>query len=302
MSDRLLAGSFSINHAYLSILLGVPGVTFLVPREDDEGRGIQKLTVRERMARVELGELLSAGAHFGHLSRRWNPKMKPFIFMERNGIYILDLKKTQELLDIACDCVSGVVAQGKKMLFVGTKKQAKDIVETEAKRCGAYYVTERWLGGMLTNFSTIRKSVKRLTNIDKMETDGTFDKITKKEVLFLSREKEKLQRVLGGVTEMARLPGSIYVVDVKKESIAVREANRLGVPVIAIVDTNCDPEDIDYPIPANDDAIKTIQIITATIADAAIEGQEKAKAVKLEMAEAEMARKERSEHKVKVEE
>ncbi len=254
------------------------------------------------MARVELAELLSAGAHFGHLSRRWNPKMKPFIFMERNGIYILDLKKTQELLDIACDRVSDIVGQGKKMLFVGTKKQAKDIVETEAKRCGAYYVTERWLGGMLTNFSTIRKSVKRLSNIDKMETDGTFDKITKKEILHLSREKEKLQKVLGGVSEMTRLPGSVYVVDVKKESIAVREANRLGVPVIAIVDTNCDPEDIDYPIPANDDAIKTIQIITATIADAAIEGQEKVKAVKLEMAEAEMAHKERSEQKVKVKE
>lgn len=253
------------------------------------------------MPRVELAQLLAAGAHFGHLSRRWDPKMKPFIFMERNGIHILDLKKTQELLDVACDAVISIVGEGKKILFVGTKKQAKEIVESESKRCGVYYVTERWLGGMLTNFATIRKSVKRLNNIEKMETDGTFDKITKKEVLHLTREKEKLQKVLGGVAEMARLPGAIYVVDVKKESIAVREANRLGVPVIAIVDTNCDPEEIAFPIPANDDAIKTIQLITKVIADAVLEGQEKVKALKLEMAEAEAERTEGSESKVKVE-
>ncbi len=254
------------------------------------------------MPRVELAELLAAGGHFGHLSRRWNPKMKPFIFMERNGIHILDLKKTQELLDVACDAISAVVGGGKKVLFVGTKKQAKEIVEHEAKRCGAYYVTERWLGGMLTNFTTIRKSVKRLNNIEKMEMDGTFDKITKKEVLYLTREREKLQKVLGGVVEMGRLPGAIYVVDVKKESIAVSEANRLRLPVIALIDTNCDPEVIEYPIPANDDAIKTIQLITKTIADALIEGQEKAKALKLEMAEAAVAAKADSEGKIKVEE
>lgn len=256
------------------------------------------------MPRLELASLLTAGAHFGHLSRRWNPKMKPFIFMERNGIHILDLKKTQELLDVACEALTGIVGDGKKVLFVATKKQAKDIVESEAKRCGAYFVTERWLGGMLTNFSTIRKSVKRLNNIEKMETDGTFDKITKKEVLYLTREKEKLQKVLGGVAEMGRLPGAVYVVDIKKESIAVREASRLGVPVVAIVDTNCDPEEIDFPIPANDDALKTIQLITKVIADAISEGQEKVKALKLEMAEAEAAaaavEKEGSSEKMKV--
>ncbi len=227
------------------------------------------------MPRVELEALLAAGAHFGHLTRRWNPKMKPYVFMERNGIHIIDLKKTQELLDAACNAVSNIVAEGKKPLFVATKKQAKEVVEEHAKRCGAFYVTERWLGGMLTNFSTIRKSVKRLTNIDKMESDGTFENLTKKERLFLSREREKLQKVLNGVVEMSRLPGLLYVVDVKKEAIAVREANRLNIPVVAIVDTNCDPELIDFPIPANDDALKSIQLITKAVADAVVEGAER---------------------------
>ena len=227
------------------------------------------------MPRVELEALLQAGAHFGHITRRWNPKMKPYIFMERNGIHIIDLKKTQEMLEMACNAVSNIVAQNRKPLFVATKQQAKDVVEEEAKRCGAFHVTERWLGGMLTNFTTIRKSVKRLTNIEKMESDGTFEKITKKERLFLDREREKLQNVLSGVVDMSRLPGLVFVVDVKKESIAVKEARRLGVPVVAIVDTNCDPDLVDYPIPANDDALKSVQCITKAIAEAVIEGSQR---------------------------
>jgi small subunit ribosomal protein S2 len=236
------------------------------------------------MPRTELADLLAAGAHFGHLTRRWNPKMKPYIFMEKNGIHIIDLKKTQEMLEEAANAVSNIIAEGKRVLFVGTKKQAKEIVQEEAKRCSADYATERWLGGMLTNFTTIRKSVKRLNNIEKMETDGTFDKITKKEVLRITREKEKLQKVLDGIVDMTRLPGAIYIVDIKKEAIAVQEASRLGVPIIAIVDTNCDPDPINYPIPANDDALKSIQLITKVIADAVIDGRQRAKASELEEA------------------
>jgi small subunit ribosomal protein S2 len=223
------------------------------------------------MPRVELAQLLEAGTHFGHLTRRWNPRMKPFIFMERNGIHIIDLKKTQELLEYACTAMTKFVSDGKRVLFVGTKKQAKEIVMAEAKRCNQFHASERWLGGMLTNFSTIRKSVKRLTNIEKMETDGTYDKLTKKETLVLDREKEKLQNVLSGVVEMTRLPGALFVVDIKKEEIAVAEARRLNIPVFAIVDTNCDPRMVTYPIPGNDDAIKSIQTITKYIADAVIE-------------------------------
>jgi small subunit ribosomal protein S2 len=246
------------------------------------------------MKKVELTQLLEAGAHFGHLTRRWNPKMKPYIFMEKNGIHIIDLKKTQELLTLACDEISKIAADGKKVLFVGTKKQAKNIIETEARRCGQNWVSERWLGGMLTNFSTIRKSVKRLNNIEKQETDGTFDKITKKERLILSREKEKLKKVLEGVESLNKLPGALFVVDVKKEDIAVKEANRLNIPVFAIVDTNCDPDPIDYVIPANDDAVKTIEIITRQIADSIIEGEAKLKEKKAEEnAEKERLRKEK---------
>lgn len=230
------------------------------------------------MPRVELADLINAGAHFGHLTRRWNPKMKPFIFMERNGIHIIDLKKTQELLESACNAMSGLVGQGKRVLFVGTKKQAAQVLEEEARRCRQFYVAERWLGGMLTNFTTIRKSVKRLTNIEKMESDGTYDKITKKEALVLDREKEKLSKVLSGVVEMTRLPGALYIVDIKKEEIAVKEANRLGIPVFAMVDTNCDPTLVDYPIPANDDAIKSIATITRIVADAVVEGAERTSA------------------------
>ena len=243
------------------------------------------------MPRIELAELLNAGAHYGHLTRRWNPKMKPYIFMERNGIHIIDLKKSQELLEAACNQLSNLVADGKRILFVGTKKQAKEVIETEAKRCDQFYVAERWLGGMLTNFTTIRKSVKRLTNIEKMETDGTYDKITKKEALVLDREKEKLADVLNGVVEMTRLPGALFVVDIKKEEISVHEAKRLGIPVFAIVDTNCDPSMVDYPIPANDDAIKSIQTILRFVADAIVEGKERS-AAHLEGADAEVAERE----------
>ena len=242
------------------------------------------------MPRVELADLLNAGAHFGHLTRRWNPKMKPYIFMERNGIHIIDLKKTQELLEGACNAISGIVGEGKRILFVGTKKQASIVIEEEAKRCNQFYVSQRWLGGMLTNFTTIRKSVKRLTNIEKMESDGTYDKITKKETLVLDREKEKLSGVLSGVVDMTRLPGALFVVDIKKEDIAVKEAKRLGIPVFAIVDTNCDPALIDYVIPANDDAIKSVQTITHFIAEAVIEGSQRSKAI-LEGADVELARK-----------
>ncbi len=244
------------------------------------------------MPRVEVAELLAAGCHFGHLTRRWNPKMRPYIFMERNGIHIIDLTKSQHLLEDACNAIGNIVAEGRRVLFVGTKKQAKDIIREEAVRTGQFYVSERWLGGSLTNFTTIRKSVKRLTNIEKMESDGTFDKITKKEGLFLQREKDKLNKVLSGVVDMTRLPGALFVVDVKKESIAVKEAKRLGIPVFAIVDTNCDPDDVDYVIPANDDAIKSVQVITKAVADAILEGKERSSAQQAEAAETPQAGKE----------
>jgi len=237
------------------------------------------------MPRIELETLLTAGAHFGHLTRRWNPKMRPYIFMERNGIHIIDLKKTQEMLESACNAISNTVAENKRILFVATKKPAHDVVKEEAIRCNAYFVTERWLGGMLTNFTTIRKSVKRLNNIEKMESDGTFESITKKERLFLNREREKLQNVLSGVVEMSRLPGMVFVVDVKKEAIAVNEARRLGIPVVAIVDTNCNPDPIDYPIPANDDALKAVQVITKVVADAVLDGTQRAASARAAQAE-----------------
>ncbi|MGA7839240.1 MAG: 30S ribosomal protein S2 [Ignavibacteriaceae bacterium] len=224
------------------------------------------------MKKLELTQLIEAGAHFGHLTRRWNPKMKEYIFMEKNGIHIIDLKKTQTRVNEAAENLMNLVAEGKRVLFVGTKKQAKNVIDGEARRCDANWVSERWLGGMLTNFSTIRKSIKRLNMIEKQETDGTFEKITKKERLFLTREKDKLKKVLEGVESMNRIPGAMFVVDIKKESIAIKEAHRLNIPVFAIVDTNCDPDDVDYVIPANDDAVKTIELITAYMADAVAQG------------------------------
>jgi small subunit ribosomal protein S2 len=250
------------------------------------------------MSRVELIQLIKSGAHFGHLTRRWNPKMKPYIFMEKNGIHIIDLKKTQQLIDEAAEKINELASEGKTMLFVGTKKQAKSVIEAEAKKCNANWVSERWLGGMLTNFSTIRKSVKRLHTIEKQETDGTFEKITKKEILFLSREHGKLKKVLVGVESMNKLPGALFVVDIRKESIAVKEARRLNIPVFAIVDTNCDPDEIDYIIPANDDAVKTIELITSTMADAILEGEAKLKEKRAEeAAERERVKKEREQEK-----
>jgi small subunit ribosomal protein S2 len=250
------------------------------------------------MSRVDLIQLIKSGAHFGHLTRRWNPKMKPYIFMEKNGIHIIDLKKTQQLIDVATEKLNQLASEGKTVLFVGTKKQAQSVIDTEAKKCGANWVSERWLGGMLTNFSTIRKSVKRLHNIEKQETDGTFEKITKKEILFLSRERDKLKKVLGGIETMNRLPGALFIVDIRKESIAVNEARKLNIPIFAIVDTNCDPDDIDYIIPANDDAVKTIELITSAMADAILEGEAKLKEKKAEeAADRERVKKEREKEK-----
>ena len=250
------------------------------------------------MSNIELTQLIEAGAHFGHLTRRWNPKMKPFIFMEKNGIHIIDLKKTLTYLQQAKEETAKLIAEGKSFLFVGTKKQAKGVIESEAKRCEMNWVSERWLGGMLTNFSTIRKSVKRLQNIEKQESDGTFDKITKKERLFLSRERDKLKKVLEGIESMSKLPGALFVVDIKKEDIAVQEAKRLKIPVFAIVDTNCNPDEIDHLVPANDDAVKTIELIVKHIADSVIEGQAQFKERKAEeSAERERIKKERENEK-----
>ncbi len=232
---------------------------------------------------VTLEQLLEAGAHFGHLTRRWNPKMEPFIFNEKNGIHIIDLRKTQILIDIARKAAYDIAAKGKIVLFVGTKPQAKKAIEEYAKSCGMNYVSERWLGGMLTNFATIRKSIKRLETIDKMEVDGTFDKITKKERMLLIRERDRLRLVFGGIEDMTRLPGVLFIADIKSEHLAVKEAKILGIPVIAIVDTNCDPELVDYPIPANDDSVKTIELISKVIADAVDEGTQVAQAKMAEL-------------------
>ncbi len=240
---------------------------------------------------VPVEELLNAGAHFGHLSRRWNPKMRKYIFMKRNGIHIIDLRKTQGLLEEAKSAAEKIVADGKRILFVGTKKQARDVIRDEALRAGTNYVADRWLGGMLTNFTTIRKSLKRLDQIEKMESDGTAENLTKKERLMLSREKDRLVRVLGGIVDMNRLPGALFVVDIRKERLAIKEAQTLGIPVIAVVDTNVDPTPIDYPIPANDDSLKTIALITKEITDGVIMGKEASKAYAADVAAAEESQK-----------
>jgi small subunit ribosomal protein S2 len=219
------------------------------------------------MAQFQLEEMLKAGVHFGHLARRWCPKMKPYIFMEKNGVHIIDLKKTLVLADEALKALEAIAQTGKEIMFVGTKKQAKTIIADQADRAGMPFVCERWLGGMLTNFSTIRQSIRRMNAIDRMETDGTFDMITKKERLMLMREKEKLVRILGGISNMTRLPAALFVVDIKKEHIAVKEARSLGIPIFAMVDTNCDPEEVDFIIPANDDAIRSIDLMVKAVAD-----------------------------------
>lgn len=235
------------------------------------------LKSEELMPDITLQQLLMSGAHFGHVSRRWDPKMKPYIFMKRNGIYIIDLNKTLNNLLNVCKIVSKTVEEGKKILFVGTKKQAKDIIKVEAERCEMPYVNERWLGGTLTNHITIKKSIKHLINLEKMEVDGTFDKLTKKEILKLERKREKLEKSLGGIKELNGMPGALFIVDTKKESIAVNEANKLNIPIFGIVDTNSNPDPVDYVIPANDDAFKSISLIVHTIADTVIEGKTKSK-------------------------
>jgi len=223
------------------------------------------------MPRVVIDDLLKAGVHFGHLTRRWNPKMKQYIFMERNGIYLVDLKKTQECIEEACIAVQKIVHQGEKVLFVGTKKQAKDIIKFHAQRSGQFYMNERWLGGTLTNFGTIKKNIRQLHNLEKKEVDGTYENITKRERLQIEKQKEKLRRVLSGISEMTKLPGAMFIADIQKDEIALKEAKRLDVPIIAILDTNSDPDGITYPIPGNDDSYKSIELITRVISDAIIE-------------------------------
>ena len=226
------------------------------------------------MSVVSMKSLLEAGVHFGHQTRRWNPKMSKFIFTERNGIYIIDLQKTVKQIDDAYNYVRDIVADGGEVLFVGTKKQAQEAIETEAKRCGQHFVSQRWLGGMLTNYKTIKTRINRLHKLYEMEEDGTFDLLPKKEVSQLEREREKLEKNLGGIRKMNKMPSVLFVVDHKKEYIAVHEAKILGIPVVGIVDTNCDPDELDIAIPGNDDAIRAVKLLTSTIADAVIEANQ----------------------------
>ena len=226
------------------------------------------------MAVISMKQLLEAGVHFGHQTRRWNPKMAQYIFTERNGIYIIDLQKTVRKIDEAYMFIRDVAMEGKSVLFVGTKKQAQESIESEAKRCGMFYVNNRWLGGTLTNFRTIQTRIKKLNDIDKMEKDGQFEGLPKKEVIKLCAEREKLLKNLGGIREMKKLPGAMFIVDPRKERIAVQEARILGIPIVAIVDTNCDPDEIDYVIPGNDDAIRAVKLIAGKLADAVLEGKQ----------------------------
>ena len=239
------------------------------------------------MSVLSMKQLLEAGVHFGHQTRRWNPKMAPYIYTQRNGIYIIDLQQTVGLVDDAYKAVANIVADGGSILFVGTKKQAQDAVAAEAERCGEFYVNERWLGGMLTNFKTIQSRIKRLKEIETMEEDGTFDVLPKKEVIGLKKEEEKLQKNLGGIKEMKKLPAAIFVVDPKKERICVSEARKLHIPLIGICDTNCDPEDLDYVIPGNDDAIRAVKLIVSKMADAVIEARQGMEQAEGESTEAE---------------
>ena len=226
------------------------------------------------MSVVSMKQLLEAGVHFGHQTRRWNPKMARFIFTERNGIYIIDLQKTVQKVDEAYEFVRDLAAKGESVLFVGTKKQAQNSIREEAERCNQFYVNERWLGGMLTNFRTIQTRIARLKELEAMFEDGTVEQYAKKEAMLMQRELQKLEKNLGGIKDMKKLPGAIFVVDSKKEEIAVKEARKLGIPVIATVDTNCDPDVIDFPIPANDDAIRAVKLLTSKIADAVLEGRQ----------------------------
>ena len=226
------------------------------------------------MAVISMKQLLEAGVHFGHQTRRWNPKMAEYIFAERNGIYIIDLQKTVRKVEEAYQAVSSIVADGGEVLFVGTKKQAQESIKEEALRCGMYYINERWLGGMLTNFKTIQSRIQRLKDLERMEKEGTFEILPKKEVSQLVHEMEKLQRNLGGIKDMKRIPSALFIVDPRKERIAICEARNLGIPIVAIVDTNCDPDEVDYVIPGNDDAIRAVKLISGKVADAVLEGKQ----------------------------
>ena len=226
------------------------------------------------MGVISMKQLLEAGVHFGHQTRRWNPKMKPYIFTERNGIYIIDLQKSVGMVDSAYNAISDIAAQGGTVLFVGTKKQAQEAVKSEAERCGMFYVNERWLGGMLTNFKTIQSRIKRLKDIERMSQDGTFDVLPKKEVISIRKEWDRLEKNLGGIKEMTRIPDAIFVVDPKKEHICIQEAKALGITLFGICDTNCDPEELDYVIPGNDDAIRAVKLIVSKMADAVIEANQ----------------------------
>lgn len=226
------------------------------------------------MSVVSMKQLLEAGVHFGHQTRRWNPKMSKFIFTERNGIYIIDLQKTVKKVDEAYRIIKEIAEENGNILFVGTKKQAQESIEEEAKRCGMYYVNQRWLGGMLTNYQTIKKRIHRLRELEKMEEDGTFDLLPKKEVIQLRHEMDRLEKFLGGIKDMKEMPKAVFVVDPRKERIAILEAKKLGIPVIAIVDTNCDPDEVDYVIPGNDDAIRAVKLLASTMADAVLEGRQ----------------------------
>ncbi|MFZ5974740.1 MAG: 30S ribosomal protein S2 [Bacillota bacterium] len=237
------------------------------------------------MSIISMKQLLEAGVHFGHQTRRWNPKMSEYIFTERNGIYIIDLQKTVRMIETAYNFVRDLSVEGQSILFVGTKKQAQESIESEAKRANMFYVNQRWLGGMLTNFKTIRLRVGRLNRLDAMEQNGEFDSLPKKEVIKLRLERDKLEKNLGGIREMQQLPGALFVVDPRKERIAIAEARKLGIPIIAIVDTNCDPDEVDYIIPGNDDAIRAVKLIAGKMADAVLEGREGAQAEEADDAE-----------------
>ncbi|SKA66508.1 30S ribosomal protein S2 [Eubacterium uniforme] len=237
------------------------------------------------MSVISMKQLLEAGVHFGHQTKRWNPKMAPYIYTERNGIYIIDLQKSVGMVDTAYQAVADIVADGGKILFVGTKKQAQEAIKSEAERCGMYYVNERWLGGMLTNFKTIKSRIARLKEIEAMSEDGTFDVLPKKEVIELKKEWDKLEKNLGGIKNMKTIPDAIFVVDPKKEKICIQEAHTLGIPLIGIADTNCDPEELDYVIPGNDDAIRAVKLIVAKMADAVIESNQGAEGEDFEAAE-----------------
>ena len=253
------------------------------------------------MLKTSLEDLLKSGVHFGHLTRRWNPKMKPYIFMERNGIHIIDLQKTLQNLEKAYNAVKEIASTGDPVLFVGTKNQAKEILKSEAMRCEMPYVVERWLGGTLTNFSTIKKSIRHLENLEKMSLDGTIEKLTKKERLQIEREIDKMKKVFLGIQDMKKIPGAIFIIDIKKEEIAVKEARKLNIPIFALVDTNCDPDVIDYPIPGNDDSTKSVTLIAKIMADAVLEGLESIQAKAVEEEEMTVKKEEKVEKAEKAE-